>query len=68
MMGNYLVRFLGEGATATLPLYPVMPQWLADVLRHGLLTASFIPPAPIREMRDLVRYRKTLVQERARSA
>ena len=42
-------------------------EWLADLLRHGLLKASFIPPAPIREMRDLVRYRKTLVQERARS-
>jgi transposase len=40
-------------------------EWLADLLRHGLLKASFIPPAPIREMRDLVRYRKTLVQERA---
>jgi transposase len=44
-----------------------MPQWLADLLRHGLLTASFIPPAPIREIRDLARYRKSLVQERARS-
>jgi transposase len=41
-------------------------EWLADLLRHGLLRASFIPPAPIRELRDLTRYRKTLVQERAR--
>jgi len=41
-------------------------QWLADLLRHGLLSASFIPPAPIRQLRDLTRYRKTLVQERAR--
>jgi len=40
-------------------------EWLADLLRHGLLKASFIPPAPIREIRDLVRYRKSLVQERA---
>ena len=40
-------------------------QWLADLLRHGLLQASFIPPAPIRDLRDLVRYRKTLVQERS---
>ena len=39
-------------------------EWLADLLRHGLLKASFIPPAPIRELRDLTRYRKTLVQER----
>lgn len=41
-------------------------QWLADLLRHGLLKASFIPPEPIRELRDLTRYRKSLVQERAR--
>ena len=40
-------------------------QWLADLLRHGLLKPSFIPPKPVRELRDLVRYRKTLVQERA---
>jgi transposase len=40
-------------------------EWIADLLRHGLLTASFIPPAPIRELRDLTRYRKTLIQERA---
>ena len=40
-------------------------QWLADLLRHGLLKASFIPPQPIRELRELTRYRKTLVQERA---
>jgi len=40
-------------------------EWLADLLRHGLLRASFIPPAPIRELRELTRYRKTLVQERS---
>jgi transposase len=40
-------------------------QWLADLLRHGLLKPSFIPPKPVRELRDLMRYRKTLVQERA---
>jgi transposase len=43
-------------------------RWLAELLRHGLLTASFIPPAPIREVRELTRYRKTLVQERAQEA
>ena len=43
-------------------------EWLADLLRHGLLQASFIPPAPIRELRDLTRYRKTLVQERAEAS
>ena len=39
-------------------------EWLADLLRHGLVRASFIPPAPIRELRELTRYRKTLVRER----
>ena len=39
-------------------------EWLADLLRHGLLRASFIPPAPIRNLRELTRYRKTLVQQR----
>ena len=37
-------------------------EWIADLLRHGLLQASFIPPKPIRDLRDLVRYRKTLVR------
>src|SRR5207302_3358641 len=40
-------------------------EWLADLLRHGLLKASFIPPKPVRALRELTRYRKTLVQERA---
>jgi transposase len=39
--------------------------WLADLHRHGLLKASFIPPKPVRALRELTRYRKTLVQERA---
>ncbi len=42
-------------------------EWLADLLRHGLLRASFIPPKPIRDIRDLVRHRKTLVQHRAQA-
>lgn len=40
-------------------------EWLADLLRHGLLKASFIPPKPIRELGELTRYRKTLVRERS---
>lgn len=40
-------------------------EWIAELLRLGLLTPSFIPPKPIRELRDLTRYRKTLVAERA---
>ena len=38
-------------------------EWLADLLRHGLLKASFIPPLEIRELRELTRYRQTLVRE-----
>ena len=41
-------------------------EWLADLLRHGLLKASFIPDRQQRELRELVRYRRTLIQERAR--
>src|SRR5438105_8176106 len=40
-------------------------EWLADLLRHGLLRASFIPPPEIREIRELVRYRQTLIKEQA---
>jgi transposase len=36
--------------------------WLAELLEHGLLRGSFVPPAPIRELRDLTRYRKRLIQ------
>jgi transposase len=40
-------------------------EWLADLLRHGLLKASFIPPPEIRELRELTRYRETLVREQS---
>ncbi len=39
-------------------------EWLADLLRHGLLRPSFIAPPPIRVLRDLTRYRKSLVESR----
>jgi transposase len=38
-------------------------EWIADLLQHGLLRASFVPPPPIRELRDLTRYRASLAQE-----
>jgi transposase len=38
-------------------------EWLAELLEHGLLRGSFVPPPAIRELRDLTRYRKRLVQE-----
>ena len=37
-------------------------EWLAELLEHGLLRGSFVPPAAIRELRDLTRYRKRLIQ------
>ena len=43
-------------------------EWLADCLRHGLLKPSFIPSAEQRDLRDLVRYRQTVVEERRRIA
>lgn len=39
-------------------------EWIADLLAHGLIRASFVPPAPIQELRDLTRTRKQLVRER----
>jgi len=41
-------------------------QWIAELLQHGLLRGSYIPEAPQRELRDLVRYRTVLIQERTR--
>src|SRR5262245_2088245 len=43
-------------------------EWIADLLRHGLLHASFVPDRPQRELRELTRYRTTLIRERAAEA
>jgi transposase len=43
-------------------------QWIAQLLQHGLLKASFVPPQPIRELRDLTRQRTQLIQERTAAA
>ena len=40
-------------------------EWIADLLRHGLLRASYIPPRPQRELRELVRHRKVLIDQRS---
>jgi transposase len=40
-------------------------DWICDLLRHGLLKASFIPPRHIRELRELTRHRQILVRDRA---
>jgi transposase len=41
-------------------------RWIADLLAHGLIRSSFVPPAPIQELRDLTRTRRQLVHEVAR--
>lgn len=41
-------------------------EWIADLLRHGLLKASYIPQREQRELREIARYRKSLIDERSR--
>ena len=43
-------------------------QWLCQLLEAGLLKASFVPPKPIRTLRNLTRYRKTQISDRQREA
>lgn len=43
-------------------------EWLAELLSHGLLKASFIPSQPQRALRDLTRYRTNLIEERSRTS
>jgi len=37
-------------------------EWIADLVRHGLIAKSFVPPPPLRELRELLRYRRKLVE------
>ena len=41
-------------------------EWIADLLQHGLLRASFVPDRAQRELRELTRYRKSIIEERSR--
>ena len=41
-------------------------EWIADLLRHGLLQGSYIPAREQRELRELIRYRRSLIEERSR--
>jgi transposase len=41
-------------------------EWIADLLRHGLMRGSFIPSREQRELKELVRYRRSIIEERAR--
>jgi transposase len=41
-------------------------EWIAQLVEHGLVRPSFVPPREIRELRDLTRYRKAKIEERTR--
>ncbi len=43
-------------------------EWIADLLRHGLLRGSYIPDRDQRELRELVRYRRSLIEEQSRES
>ena len=40
-------------------------EWIAELVRHGLIAKSFVPPRPLRELRDLLRYRRKLIESRS---
>lgn len=43
-------------------------EWICQLVEHGLVRPSFVPPKPIRELRNLTRYRKAQIEERTREA
>ena len=43
-------------------------EWICQLVEHGLVRPSFVPPKPIRELRNLTRYRKVVIQDRTREA
>jgi len=43
-------------------------EWVCQLVGHGLVSPSFVPPKPVRELRDLTRYRKAQTEERGREA
>jgi transposase len=62
-----VLRGRGDGNIILLPDTDLKDaEWIADLLQHGLLRPSFVPPAWQREVRELTRYRASLVEERSR--
>jgi transposase len=67
--GNFSVLLVNAAHIRTVPGRKTDVkdcEWIADLLSHGLLKGSFIPPEPLRDLRDLTRYRKSLTDERVR--
>ena len=62
-----VLRGRDGGNTILLPDTDIKDaEWIADLLQHGLLRPSFIPPSGPRTLRDLTRSRSTLIEERSR--
>ena len=40
-------------------------EWIADLVQHGLIAKSYVPPKPLRELREVLRYRRKLVESQA---
>ena len=67
--GNFTILLVNAAHIKTVPGRKTDVkdcEWIADLLAHGLLKGSFIPPQDIRDLRDLTRYRKSLTDERVR--
>jgi len=67
--GNFDVLLINAAHIKTVPGRKTDvkdSEWIADLLAHGLVRGSFIPPQDIRDLRDLTRYRKSLTDERVR--
>ena len=63
-----VLRGRGDGNIILLPDTDTKDaEWIADLLQHGLLRASFVPQRPQRELRELTRYRTSLIEERSRA-
>ena len=67
---SYFIRRGRDGGNTLLLLDTDVhdSEWIADLLQHGLLRASFIPPASQRDLRELTSYRTNLVEERTRAS
>jgi len=64
--GQFEVRLVNAQHIQAVPGRKTDPkdsEWIADLLQHGLLRGSFVPPTPIRELRDRTRYQASLAQE-----
>jgi len=63
----FILRGWGAGNSILLPDTDMNDaEWIADLLRHGLLRPSFVPSVQERELRELTRHQTRLIEERSR--